>query len=197
MPDDDKVKISDLTPALTLDNTDDLVIDQGPVGSRVTKRTQVEVLGTHFAESMNFSSALETTSKTLVGAINELAQGGGGGGSSTLAGLTDVNITSPSNNQVLKYNSTNNQILKYDSATGKWINGNGGGGSSCTDLIGTLLAGQTSLTIQNASITTSSTIDYYTDVFGVSPTDVVVTSGQIVLTFEAQSSDLGVKVRVS
>jgi hypothetical protein len=65
-----------------------------------------------------------------------------------------------------------------------------------TWLTGTLTAGQTSLTLSDASITTSSTIDYYTDAFGVSPTNVVVTTGQIVLTFPAQAADLGVKVRV-
>lgn len=37
----------------------------------------------------------------------------GSGGSSTLEGLTDTNITSPSNDEVLKYNST----------SGKWENG--------------------------------------------------------------------------
>lgn len=73
----------------------------------------------------------------------------------------------------------------------------GSGGAAWTDITGTLTAGQTSLTLQNVAITESSTIDYYTDIFGVSPTNAVVTSGQIVLTFEAQSSDLGVKVRVS
>lgn len=36
----------------------------------------------------------------------------GGTGSSTLSGLTDVNLTSPSNNQ----------LLKYDSTSSKWIN---------------------------------------------------------------------------
>lgn len=48
---------------------------------------------------------------------------GGGGGSSSLAGLSDVNLSSPSNNQVLKYNSTSQ----------KWENQNesgGGGGDS-------------------------------------------------------------------
>lgn len=45
---------------------------------------------------------------------------GGGGGSSTLAGLNDVNISSP----------TDGQALVYDNATGKWINRAGGGGSS-------------------------------------------------------------------
>ena len=46
--------------------------------------------------------------------------GGGGGGSSTLAGLDDVALSSPSNGQVLKYNGTN----------AKWENANESGGSS-------------------------------------------------------------------
>lgn len=37
---------------------------------------------------------------------------GGGGGSSTLAGLDDVNISSPSDGQV----------LRYDNASSKWVN---------------------------------------------------------------------------
>ena len=49
----------------------------------------------------------------------------GGGGSSTLDGLTDVNISSPTNGQALVYDATN-QV---------WINGNvsGGGGGSFTE----------------------------------------------------------------
>jgi hypothetical protein len=40
----------------------------------------------------------------------------------TLTGLTDTNISSP----------TDGQVLKYDNASGKWVNGNGGGGGSST-----------------------------------------------------------------
>lgn len=50
---------------------------------------------------------------------------GGGSGSSTLAGLTDVSITSPAESQ----------ILVYDSATGRWVNKTislGGGGEAYT-----------------------------------------------------------------
>lgn len=43
--------------------------------------------------------------------------GGGGGGSSTLSGLTDVDISNPSDGQTLVYNAT----------AGKWENGAGGG----------------------------------------------------------------------
>lgn len=40
------------------------------------------------------------------------------GGSSTLAGLTDVDLTNP----------TDGQTLVYDAASSKWVNGSGGGG---------------------------------------------------------------------
>ena len=66
-----------------------------------------------------------------------------------------------------------------------------------TDLVSTLTAGQTSLTIQHPSITPNVTIEIYTDTYGKNPTNAVVTNGQIVLTFASQSADLGVKIRVS
>ena len=51
--------------------------------------------------------------------IKAVDVGSGGGGSSTLAGLTDTDITSPTDGQVLKYNVTSQ----------KWENGAGGGSS--------------------------------------------------------------------
>lgn len=46
--------------------------------------------------------------------------GGGGGGASTLVALSDVNISSPADGH----------ILKYDNASGKWINGAAGGSAT-------------------------------------------------------------------
>lgn len=69
--------------------------------------------------------------------------------------------------------------------------------ASKADITDTLTAGQTSITLSDASITTTSTIDIYTDVFGIQPTNAVVATGSITLTFLAQSSDITVKVRVS
>ena len=141
--------------------------------------------------------------------------GSGSGGSNTLSGLSDVDIQTASNGQILTYNSTSGKWAnetkmvsltkaQYDilpsskltdgiqyfitdlNMTGTWV-----------DLIGTLTAGSTSLVISDATITTSSTIDIYTDVFGVNPTNVVVATGSVTLTFEAQQNNLGVKVRVS
>lgn len=62
------------------------------------------------------------------------------------------------------------------------------------EVTGTLLAGSTTITLQDAAITTTSTIDIYTDVFGISPESVAVATGEITITFEEQAADLGVKV---
>lgn len=71
---------------------------------------------------------------------------------------------------------------------------------------GTLTAGSTSITFQDThagttadphTISNSATFDIYTDTFGVNPTNVTVSAGEIVLTFSVQANDLGVKVRVT
>lgn len=51
---------------------------------------------------------------TIDGSTTDVyAPQGGGGGSTTLAGLSDVNISS----------AANDQVLKYDSSSSKWVNG--------------------------------------------------------------------------
>lgn len=65
------------------------------------------------------------------------------------------------------------------------------------ELVDTLTAGETSITFSDNAILSTSTIDIYTDTFGVNPTSVVVATGSVTLTFEAQQSNIGVKVRVS
>ena len=62
-----------------------------------------------------------------------------------------------------------------------------------TTLTSTLSAGSTSLVFSNSVITTSSTIDLYTDKYGVNPTNVVVETGKMTLTFDAQTKDISVK----
>lgn len=65
------------------------------------------------------------------------------------------------------------------------------------ELNGTLTAGATTVTLSNSEIRTTSTVDIYTDVYGVNPTAVAVSNGSMTLTFEAQQSAINVKVRVT
>ena len=73
----------------------------------------------------------------------------------------------------------------------------GGGGGGFTDITGTLTAGNTTVTLTDPAIVTTATFDFYTDTYGVNPTDINVITGSITLTFEEQASDVIVKVRVS
>lgn len=65
-----------------------------------------------------------------------------------------------------------------------------------TDLIDTLYSGDTTITFVHARITPDSTLNFYTDRYGVNPSDVFISAGLIRLTFTALSYDLKVKVRI-
>lgn len=64
------------------------------------------------------------------------------------------------------------------------------------DLTSTLAIGETSLTFNDARITSTSVIDIYTDTFGVNPTAVTTSTGSITLTFSEQEAIVSVKVRL-
>lgn len=101
-------KISELTTASEVKNEDNIELSQNTGSGLVSLKTTILALANKIVSNINFTSALQTTSKTITGAINEVAQGGGGGGSSTLAGLTDVNIdtTTLDDGQFLVFNGT-------------------------------------------------------------------------------------------
>ena len=60
----------------------------------------------------------------------------------------------------------------------------------------TLTAGSTTITLSDASITTSSWVKPYASVWGVMCTNMVISTGSVALTFEAQASDITVGVEV-
>ena len=147
---DDFVKYSDAyssAKATQLHTTDIFGISQVDPDSETgygSKGTDFDDVSKFFLKGIQFASDLQTTNKTIIGAINEVA-------------------STP----------------------------------TYTEVSGTLTTGSTSLVLSDASITTTSTIDIYTDVFGIQPTNAVVATGSITLTFLAQASDITVKVRVS
>ena len=79
---DDRIKISALPSALSLDNTDVLAIVQGMTGdNKETKKVAVTLIAAHLLEVMQHNN-LNTSDKTIIGAINEVAE--------TLEGLYPV-----------------------------------------------------------------------------------------------------------
>lgn len=70
--------------------------------------------------------------------------------------------------------------------------------SLCGRIItGTLTAGQTTLVLSDASITSNTTIaNIYVDTLGVNPETIAVATGSITLTFTAMVNDVSVKIRI-
>ena len=139
----DSKSISELTIAeqTTANDLFETALANGQLGYLSRKVTLAE-LANFIVNSNQYTNALNTTSKVITGAINEVLASAGGG----------------------------------------------------TELTATLTAGQTSVTFNNVAILTTSTFDFYTDTWGVNPTAVTVSTGTLVLTFEAQASDVSVKV---
>ena len=162
---------------VTLEGVNNIFADVGSVSVEYFKRYSLENLANVTITSASSGQVLKYDGSKWVNGT------GGGGGASALNDLTDVTITSASSGQVLKFNGS---VWVNESSSAPW-----------TDVTGTLVSGNTSLTLSNAAITTSSTLDIFTDTFGVNPTNMTVSTGSVTLTFEARQSDLGVKVRVS
>ena len=114
-------KISELTTASEIKNGDNLELSQDTGSGLVSLKATILAIANKILNGINFTSDLQTTEKTVIGAINEVAQGGGGGGSSTLDGLNDVDIDDTT--------LADGQALVYNGIEEKWVNGQGGGGT--------------------------------------------------------------------
>lgn len=189
---DGKIKISELTSALQISDNAKFPYSQDNGGTQATFGAEITQIARKIAEGVTLTN-LTTTSKNLVGAINEIASsssavilygtsaptsqqgsngnlyvkytegtggaddtvdalyvkldgawceietGGGGGGASALSDLSDVDISSVSNGQILKYNGTSQ----------KWVNANDSGGayyhtySTSAQIVGEWIDGST------------------------------------------------------
>lgn len=69
--------------------------------------------------------------------------------------------------------------------------------STYTEVTGTLTAGQTSITLNDASITSSSFIQVFAGNGNINYTSISATTGSVTIGFLAQASDMTVTVRVS
>ena len=78
-------KISELTTASEIKNGDNLELSQDTGdGALVSLKATILAIANKMLKGINFTSDLDTTNKTVIGAINEIAQGGGGGAGHTI-----------------------------------------------------------------------------------------------------------------
>lgn len=147
-------------------------------------------------DDLEFPLKLDTTAKSIFGAINELAQSGGG---SIRTGTTAPSSGLGSDGELyVQYtegvspnpDTVDALFVKLD---GEWCEIATGSGPAETVLTETLEAGQTSVTFTDAAITTSSNIRILTEVFGLAPTGATVSTGSLTVTFAAQLSDVDIK----
>ena len=183
--------LNDMVTDVTVDGTS--VVSSGTAAISLSGKQDTLIAGTNItiAQDGKTISATDTTYSDMVGAgASEAGTHGlvpapasgdntkflrgdgtwqdvsGGGGSSTLAGLTDVSLSSPTDGQGLIYNATNQE----------WVNGNvGGGGSSTlsgltdTDITTptngqALVYNSTSSKWENSSVTATASVSTLTDV---------------------------------
>ena len=156
----------------------------GQYGNFSTKLTiggfEIEFDSTN--QALKFNGSIFAT-----GGVSALGQSSGGsGGATSLADLVDTAISSPSNGQVLKYDSTsgkwvngtitpgsttlaaltdtnisnptNGQVLKYNSTSGKWENANESGGGGGGTVTSVAMSVPTGLSVSGSPITSSGTL---------------------------------------
>ena len=171
------------------------IVGDEDVATEGTLKSQINALKNVFSTSANGLVPKSTdTSKYLKG-------------DGTWATPTDTKNTAGSTNSTSKLfligatsQAANPQTYSRSTAyvgTDGYLYSNGKKVIGVTEVSGTLSAGATSITLSNSAITTSSKIDPYTSIFGANPISIEVSSGKAVLTFEAQTSNMTVMIRVS
>lgn len=199
-------KVTEMTSAQSLTASDLfylLVADQQSDTGFSSRKATASLISQAMLNTFEFPLLLtETQSDTIIGAINEIAQGGGGGTASILTGTSAPSSSLGENgNLYVQYTEGTGGAsdvvdAMYVKLDGEWIEIATSGGSGIgTKLTGTLTAGTTSVSFSDSSITTSSLIDVYTST-GIQPTSFTVSTGSLSLTFASQQSDVAVAVLI-
>lgn len=195
-------KLSEFSTAQSISGNDlELlaVVDQESATGFSSRKVTAQSKAEAYLNAFYFPLLLNTTAKNIVGAINELVDGGGG--SATIM----TGTTAPTSSQ----GENGNLYVQYTEGTGgasdaveamyvklddEWCEISTGGGTPSVTLTDTLEAGETSLAFTDVAITAGSNIDIYTSEFGVYPTGASASAGTLTLTFASQASDIDVKV---
>ena len=196
----DNKRMSELETAATLNGTDLFEIAQVNAGSSsgyASAKTTMNAVGNQLLNGTQYGE-LQTMSKNPIGAINEVAQSAG---NPNIADEYDDTATYVLDDYCIyegvlykcimavsvaeDFDSTKWDAVLVTDELSQW-----------TEVTGTLTAGNTNITLSDVSITSNSTIDVYTNL-DVDYNTITVSTGSVIITFDAQQSNMNVKVRVS
>lgn len=140
----DNKSISQLTTAEQTTSSDlfETSIPNGSLGY-LSRKVSLDAIADYIGTDHLFASDLQTTAKTLTGAINEAASGGGGGASieemtqaeynaltpeqkadGTLRAISDATTSINDIDDVNLSSPADGDVLAYDSSSSKWVNKN-------------------------------------------------------------------------
>lgn len=137
----DNKSISQLTTAEQISQNDlfETSIPNGPLGY-LSRKVSLDTIADYIGNDHLFSSDLQTTDKTLTGAINEAAQSGGGASieemtqaeynaltpeqkaDGTLRAISDATTSISDIDNVNITSAADGDALIYDSTSSKWVN---------------------------------------------------------------------------
>lgn len=154
-------------------------IIENNAGTDMTERTNLQFGGVYVSDDeTNDRTKVNVTRNMTKDAFDQL----------TTAEKLGVIVTTNDPNDYVPFSA---DMIEYSNSTVKAILDN-----ITTLITGTITAGNTSVTLQNARITTSSIIDiYFGDDKVLAPTAVTTTNGSITIEIPAQDSDINVGVR--
>lgn len=217
----DNKSISQLTTAEQTTSSDlfETSIPNGPLGY-LSRKVSLDTIADYIGNDHLFSSDLQTTDKTLTGAINEAAQSGGGASieemtqaeynaltpeqkaDGTLRAISDATTSISDIDDVNITSAADGDALIYDSTSSKWVNTSLN--SATSPLFGVKTYTYTAASVAaDTSITISKTDFDITDISGYVPVSMyrisVSKAGFELTTFNATgvSAVLGVKNNTS
>lgn len=187
MPDETDIIISELTNAPQIDDTAVFPLTQDNGGSPATFKGSMSQIAGKIAEGTTYTN-LNTTAKNLVGAINELADGGGGGSADIISEASGAIVTFNDGGDNIPVKSLVTEIVATQSGTGtpspsnvRSISGFNAVALSVTgkNLFNKALPLGTGNITDDGSIGTASGYKHTVDYYPVLPNTEYTTSGQI------------------
>lgn len=166
--------------------TSGMVGEEGKFGVQFLQGLRIMVCDTSFADDTAFNNSLSSTPLQIVYPL----------ATPTTIYLTPTQVKTLLTCNIFADTGDIDTLIYFNSNADETADVVEAYVGNVVNLYATLATGNTSVTISSSAIHTNSTIDIYTD-NDVDYISAVVTEGQIVVNFDAQASDLGVKVRVS